>query len=143
METYRMLRERQQKEVNDFPFGFAFSDEQFAEMMKKWGLKPNDVGKIYSIGAGGYVQKKDSQAMHEMFDRHRKELEVAIMADETGEGFIKGMFKYELANHEYCYTGDLEDTVNALGLTADEINASETLRHGLHIAIREVMEECE
>ena len=34
---YLELKERQQKEVNDFPFGFAFSNEQFKEMMEKFG----------------------------------------------------------------------------------------------------------
>lgn len=143
METYRQLRERQQKEVNEFPLGFAFSDEQFEKMMAGWGLRKKDTDKIVSIGAGGFVQKKDRKAMHEMFARHTRELKEAIIEDETGEGFIKGMFKYELANHEYCYTGDLEDTIDALGLTADEINGNDNLRHGLHIAIKEVMDECE
>lgn len=40
MESYREMRERQQKEFNELPLGFAFSNEQFAEMMKGWGLDP-------------------------------------------------------------------------------------------------------
>lgn len=40
MESYRELRDRQQKEFNELPLGFAFSDKQFDEMMKKWGLDP-------------------------------------------------------------------------------------------------------
>ena len=33
MESYRELRDRQQKEFNELPLGFAFSDKQFDEMM--------------------------------------------------------------------------------------------------------------
>ena len=40
MESYRELRDRQQKEFNELPLGFAFSDKQFDEMMGKWGLDP-------------------------------------------------------------------------------------------------------
>lgn len=53
MESYRELRDRQQKEFNELPLGFAFSDKQFDEMMKKWGLDPEkDLDKIYRIPGG-------------------------------------------------------------------------------------------
>ena len=55
--------------------------------------------------------------MHETFARHHKELQAAIDADPTGEGFIKDMFLYELENHEYSYTGTAEDALDSLGLT--------------------------
>ena len=34
MNKYNELREKHQKEVNDFPIGFAFSDKQFEEQMQ-------------------------------------------------------------------------------------------------------------
>ena len=34
---YQILKDRQQKEFNAFPMGAAFSQQQFAEMMEKWG----------------------------------------------------------------------------------------------------------
>ena len=37
---YTGLRQRQQQEVNALPIGFAFSDRQFEEMMRGWGLDP-------------------------------------------------------------------------------------------------------
>ena len=40
MNKYAELRSRQQKEVNALPLGFAFSNRQFEEMMKGWGLDP-------------------------------------------------------------------------------------------------------
>ena len=58
MESYRELRDRQQKEFNELPLGFSFSDKQFDEMMKKWGLDPEkDLDKIYRIPGGGFIQK--------------------------------------------------------------------------------------
>lgn len=73
MESYRELRDRQQKEFNELPLGFAFSDKQFDEMMGKWGLDPEkDLDKIYRIPGGGFIQKKDHKHFHEVLDRHKK-----------------------------------------------------------------------
>lgn len=122
METYVEMHRRHEKEVNEFPLGAAFSDKQFEEMMSEWGLTVNDCDKIYRIGSGMYVRKSDYAAMTAMFDRHHKELWDAISADKTGDEFIYGMFYYELCNHEYCITYDYEDTLNALGITIEQLN---------------------
>lgn len=136
---YATLRERQQEEFNKLPLGFAFSNKQFNEMMKGWGLDPDkDLDKIYRIPGGGFVQKKDHALLHETMDRNQKEMKEAIAADPDGTGFIYEMFLYEMDNHEYGYTGDLEDTLDALGMTLEEIAASEKLTVGLEKAKREV-----
>ena len=134
---YLELKQKHQKEVNDFPFGFAFSNQQFKEMMDQFGLKETDTDKIYSIGAGGYIRKSDSDAFDEMFKRHRKEIEDEIEKDKKGTGFIYSMFSYELANHEYCITYDIKPTLDALGLTLDEINKKDNLLNGLRKALKE------
>ena len=104
-------------------------------MMQKWGLTVNDTDKICSLGAGTYIRKTDKEAFCTLINRLTSEKENAIAADLTGDGFIFDMFVYELANHEYCITYDLEDTLDALGLTAEEINADKQLTHGLNKAI--------
>ncbi len=135
MNAYQQLKDRQQKEFNAFPLGAAFSNEQFADMMQKWGLTENDTDKIISIGYGCFIRKSDREQFNEMNARHKKEKQDAIAADTTGDGFILDMFYYELANHEYCITYDLEETFDALGLTVDQINADERLIHGLEKAL--------
>lgn len=149
-ETYRQMRDRQQKESNDFPFGFAFNDDQFYKMMKEWGLcngrdgRPtkNDLKQIYRLPIGGsFIRKKDAPAMHEMFDRHEREMDEAIKADTDGTGFIFQMFCEEMRNHEYSYTGDLTDTLGALGLTGEEIEARPNLKAGLMKAQEVVLNE--
>ena len=136
---YAVLREKQQEEFNKLPLGFAFSNKQFDEMMKGWGLDPDkDLDKIYRIPGGGFVRKKDHALLNETMDRHQKEMEEAIAADPDGTGFVYEMFLYEMDNHEYGYTGDLEDTLDALGMTIEEIAASEKLMAGLEKAKRTV-----
>ncbi len=136
---YAVLRKRQQEEFDKLPLGFAFSNKQFDEMMKRWGLDPDkDLDKIYRIPGGGFVQKKDHALLHETMERHQRETEEAIAADPDGTGFVYEMFLYEMDNHEYGYTGDMEDTLNALGMTIEEIAASEKLMAGLEKAKRAV-----
>ena len=76
-----------------------------------------------------------------MFDRHRRELQEAIAADKTGEGFIFDMFSTELANYEYSYTGDVTDAVNACGLTVEQLNANPALIKGLKKAADDQRDE--
>lgn len=142
MNKYAELRERQQQEFNALPLGFAFSDKQFQETMKSWGLDPEkDQDKIYSIGYGGFVQKKDADLLHTTTARHEAEFSAAIAADLTGEGFICDMFRCELDNHEYSYTMDLSDTLDALGYTAEDINADKRLLHGLERACAAILKQ--
>jgi hypothetical protein len=132
--TYLILKRKHQEDVNNFPMVFAFSNKQFEEAMEKLGLTVADTDKIYSIGGGGYMRKTDSEAWSEMLDRHSKEMKEAIDSDSTGEGFIFDMFAHELANHEYSYTGEIDPTLDALGLTIDEVNANAKLQRGLEMA---------
>lgn len=132
MGKYSELKAKHQKEVDAFPFGFAFNTKQFNEMMEKWGLTPDDTDKIYSIGGGGYVRKSDSEAMDKMFKRHALERK---MARKYGDEYLFEMFAYELANHEYCITHDLTDTLEALDLTIEQINADPKMADALKRAI--------
>lgn len=143
MNRYAELREKHQKEFDKFPMKFAFSDKQFKEAMESLGLTENDTDKIIGIGAGGFIRKSDLKAYTEMCQRTEKEMQEAIDNDKTGEGFIKEMFKYELANHEYCITYELDDTLDALGLTVEEINNNQALKHGLELARKEYLKSYE
>ena len=143
MNAYQEMKDRQQKEFDAFPMGAAFSNQQFKDMMEKWGLTVNDTDKICSIGGGCYIRKTDKEALRDLINRLNKEKQDAIAADLTGDGFIFDMFVYELANHEYCITYDLEDTLDALGLTAEQINADKRLAHGLNKAIKHYLKNYE
>lgn len=139
MNKYAELRQRQQKEFDSLPLGFAFSQKQFNEMMEGWGLDPEkDLDKILRIPGGGYVQKKDADLLHQTVERHDTEMAEAIAEDKTGEGFIYEMFLYELDNHEYGYTRDTEDTLDALGYTAEQVLNNPRLKRGIEKAVTEI-----
>ena len=141
MNKYEEIKNKHQKRVDEFPLGFAFSNEQFKNMMEKWGLKETDTDKIYSIGAGGFIRKTDLEEYNKMWNEISKEHKDLIEQDKTGEGYIKDMFVYELENHEYGYTHELEDTLEALELTYDQVMESPSLKHGLELAKKEIFEK--
>ena len=141
MNKYKELKEKHQRDVNNFPMMFAFSNKQFAEGMKKLGLEETDTDKIYSFtGTGGYYKKTDAPKLHKMFDRHEAERQEAIAGDKTGEGYIYEMFDYELGNREYCITYDIMPTLDALGLTVEEVNADERMTAAIKRATNEQTE---
>ena len=139
---YRELKERQQQEVHEFPFFFAYSDEQFAEGMKRFGLAVEDTDKIYKFGdTSGFYLRTDAERLREMGDRHEAEREAAIAADKKGIGYIYYMFRDELINHEFTWTDELEDTLDALGIAHEEINDNPRLRCGLEKAMKDLRHE--
>lgn len=128
--TLKELKDTHQKEVNEFPFiyVFAFGEKEFvkkmAEEIKK--RKPNCTGittmegiakHIASIGAGAYIFKEDSTAMREMFERHETERK---HFNKTEKNLVATIL-YEMNNHEYGYTRDPYDTLQALGKSMKDL----------------------
>lgn len=145
--SYDKLRDIQQERfdswANDHMF-FAFNMDQFREGMEKLGLDPErDQDKIYSVPGGGYHRKEDAEALHRIIEKNHSELWEAIAADQTGEGFIYEMFVSELFNHEYGYTGEPEETLDALGIDPEDIENNPALSHGLAKAAAYVREHSE
>ena len=131
MNKYTELKSKHQKEVDAFPFGFAFNKDQYDIMMDKWGFKPTHRSKVMYLEAGCFIRKSDYNSMKEMFSRHEEEHKAAMQDDE----YLYQMFNYELANHEYSYTRELDDTLDALNLSIDEINSNPRMAEALKRAI--------
>lgn len=140
MNAYAEMSKRHQEETNALPMYWAFSDEQFDKKLKELGLTRKDTGKLCKTFGGGFCLASDAKMIADTLRRHRRELEAAIAADETGGGFIKDMFLYELRNHEYTYTCDVEEAVEACGLTMEQVENDERLLHGLEAAAKKLRE---
>ena len=138
MNRYADLKRRQQEEFNAFPMQFAFSTEQFNQAMAALGLDLTDTDKVYRVPGGGFYRREDGPRFKEMLDRFDQELKDAIAGDQTGDGFIYEMFLYELDAHEYGYTMDRSDTLDALGYTADEVLGDPRLKRGIEKAVTEI-----
>lgn len=142
---YFELRNKQQNRFNEWTEGkmfFAFSEEQFNDGMKEIGLDPKqDIEKIVRIPGGGYLLKKYRGDMERIFDEHEKEIQDLIASDPDGLGFVYEMFYAELANHEFSYTRDPDDALDALGLTYREVILDEKLAAGFRKACADLIRE--
>ena len=142
METYKQMKDRHQAEVNALPLGFAFSDKQFKEKLAAWNITEEEAkqGAVIAIG-GGFIRSCDKDLVIDTFARIADEEQAAINADLTGDGYIYQMFRYELTNHEFSYTQDVTETLDALNISEEEIEANAALKHGLVKAIKEIRGE--
>ena len=139
MDTYQEIKNRQQKEVDNFPLGAAFSKKQFSEMLVKLGAK--DESEILSVGGGVFIHVKNKDSLMALFDRHYEEMQNAIKQDEYGNGFIFQMFLYELRNHEYGYTMDETDTLRSLHISKEDLQKNKALQNGLRWAKKAIAQE--
>jgi hypothetical protein len=136
-ESYPTMKARHQKELDTLPIKWAFSDKQLIEALAELGLTIDDTHLLTRVPGGGFMRKTESHLLLEMFHRHEQELQTAIQADTSGTGFIFEMLDFELSNHEYCITHDVEPALDSLGLDMDDIEASTALQNGLKLALQE------
>lgn len=117
MNKYEEMKKKHNKDMGNITMFFAFSDKQFDEGMKSIGLKINDFDKIVRLEKNCFLKKEDQKKMVELLDRQRKELKENL----NNEMFFKDALNYELRNHEYNITGEVNDALDAIGLTKEQI----------------------
>lgn len=106
-ELIKEREERTSKVFKDCGVFFAFDNDQFNE-----SKTPKADGEKYvSIGGGGYLPKSYLAKLDEGFAA----IEIWFK-QQTKEAKIRDShIKYELGNHEAYYTGNITDTLEALG----------------------------
>lgn len=100
-QEYLDLKQRHQKEVEDFPIAYAFNGKQLKEAIEKLGATKYEVT---TLGYGTVIKKTDIPAFEELLEDHRHELKEAMKDKE----FAYEAFSYEMDNHEYAinWSGD-------------------------------------
>jgi hypothetical protein len=88
---------------------FAFSDSQLKEGLEKYPLAEGD--KLVSIGASGYCPKSKAAILSDGLKQIEKDYKKAIQDNKQRRANIL----YELKNREAFYTGEIEETAEALG----------------------------
>ena len=124
-QEYLDLKKRHQKEFEDFPIAYAFSDEQLKEALDKLGATKEECVSIF--GHGDIVKRTDAKALIALMRRHDKELHQKLKDDPD---FAEEAFLYEMDNHEYAinWSAD-EDVLAAFNITFDFIR-----KNGLQMA---------
>ena len=78
-------------------------------------------------GASGFIKKEDKEKYLNMFKQMEQDHEEIMKNEEKGEEYMRDMCSYELWNHEYGYTYELEDAVRTMGYTMESIQKEEKL----------------
>lgn len=78
--------------------------------------------KVVLLPGGGLLLKEKEREFDELFSKHNEELLDKLHNDDA---FAKDAIKYELANHEYTYTLDVNDALAALGLDEKELTKND------------------
>ena len=124
MNLYRQQQSDQQARcssfLNKYAF-FAFDKDQFKGGLQKLGLTEADAGQLVRIPGGGYMLKEHAPAFKQMMQEFETERQTAMHDTNTGRQFTIDMFRTELNDHEYSYTGDPAEALEALGYTLEEI----------------------
>lgn len=128
--------EEEMKKYNDVLF-WAFSDKQFKEGIEK--VKASPENKVVSIGAGGYILKSKVKEYFKIFEDYEKKMEEL----KKNKDFMIDAFIEELGNHEYIVTYSIDDTLNALGITYEELENSQTLKEALKTAKKQYLQKME
>lgn len=115
-EAYLKLKEKQEKELNDFPIAYAFDGKQLEEALEKLGATKDEC--VTLMGIGDIMKKVDVPRFKEMTKRHKEELLEAMKDDD----FAEGAFLYEMDNHEYAinWSGD-EDVLACFNMNVAKL----------------------
>ena len=126
MENYNQMKSRHQKSVDNLPMYFAFGDRQFNELREKLGFETEEemLKNVFTLGAGSIILKKDKELVMNTFEQNSKEMEKAMKDDD----FLLSAFEYELGNHEYRITYEIDETLDARGITPEEYSNSDRMK---------------
>ena len=102
-QEYLDLKQRHQREVEEFPIAYAFNGKQLKEAIAKLGATKQEVT---TLGYGTVIKRSDIPALDELMENHRHELKMAM----KDKDFAYEAFLYEMDNHEYAinFDGDAE-----------------------------------
>lgn len=139
MNQYEELIKNKEQEQNQYPFMFSTLDEMEKELAKR-NVKKEEV-EYYFSEHHFYIIQTHVDKFNEIAEKYEKEIEKRIEEDITGEGFIKDMFKTQLKNYEYGYTLEVDDAIERLGYTLDQIDKDIRLKNGLELAKKEILKE--
>lgn len=115
---YQDWKKKSQKRWDEFidkNCFFAYNDKQFEEGLEKLHTTENGIVRTYT---GMFVLKNKTDELHQLMEKTDQK-ETEMMKDPD---FVYDMFRTELADHEYCVTFSYEETFDACGVTAEQVN---------------------
>ena len=116
-QSYTDMAVAQQKDVDNFPMCFLFgrmSDEEIRKELKK-NLGVDSLDECMRSPYGGIIRKDSLDFLELMFENHNRERK---HFEEDYKHLVDSIVT-EMCNHEYAYTRDCAEVLNALGRTEE------------------------
>jgi hypothetical protein len=135
MSTYSEIKRDIEKKLNEVPMFFAFSNEQLYKHLEEKKLEIKD---IYKLPSGGLIAKTEIDKYHEWLNYSVLKLKEIVQDDKI----LFQSFKYELGNHEYCFTGDKVTVIESIGLEYEEVIKDERIMRIFKEAVQEYLDAC-
>lgn len=124
-QAYLDLKDRQRKEIEDFPIAYAFNDEQLKEALKK--LSVESTKECVSVfGHGDIVKKENAPKLVAMLKRHTNEVKEALKDPD----FAQAAFLYEMDNHDNKQQ-EAEEKTDAVEVVFGADKWKTTLEHAI------------
>lgn len=124
--SYSDFKLAEREAIDALPIEFAFNDDQFHDMLKKFGLTLDEKDKLRRIPGGGFCLATDAKMIVETMLSWSRKLSEIIKTDDE---FTVDALRYELDNHEYGYTGEPDDALLELGLPSDVNKLDERMKN--------------
>ena len=131
---YREFKEMKQKEFNALPTMFAFSKKQLEEQMEKLGTNKSE---IVNLGYGMFMREKDLYLL-DAFEGKYEAMKNQLMENDE---FLLDAFLYELRNHEYIITREVDDALSVFDLTVDDVMKDDRMLVAINKAIAIIEKE--
>ena len=131
---YREFKEMKEKEFNELPTMFAFSMKQLEEQMKKLGTNK---GEIVNLGYGMFMRRQDL-CLLDTWENKYEAMEKELMLNDD---FLLDAFLYELRNHEYIITYDVEEALEEFGLTVEDVKKNDRMLLAINKAMAIIEKE--
>lgn len=140
MNQYKQLKDKQCTALNNFFKAngfFAFSEKQYQEGKEKINFKQG-VDKLIQLPGNGFILSNKINELNKLQQDHENELEAAMQDND----FLYDAFKYELNNHEYCYSYDNDTPLAMLNLTLSEVESDPRLNSIFNKAKNDYINYC-
>lgn len=124
--SYSDFKLAEREAIEALPIEFAFNDDQFHDMLEKFGLTLDEKDKLRRIPGGGFCLATDAKMIVETMLSWSRKLSEMIKTDDE---FAVDALRYELDNHEYGYTGEPDDALLELGLPSDVNKLDERMKN--------------
>ena len=131
---YREFKEMKEKEFNELPTMFAFSMKQLEEQMQKLNTNKSE---IVNLGGGMFMRRQDL-CLLDTWENKYEAMEKELMLNDD---FLLDAFLYELRNHEYIITYDVEDALEVFGLTVEDVKKNDRMLLAINKAMAIIEKE--